>query len=102
MFTGFRPVERSTALSAIENLEWGFARTGLKTVVVREFGIRKTILPLHAERDNTSPEHIFKNLIDTLNLSTSLRMESCAEANICAHGLLKRSPKLGCKDAATV
>src|SRR3954471_18399936 len=89
-------------LFAIENLEWGFARARLKAVVVRELSIWKTILPLHAERDDTSPEHIFKNLVDTLDLSTSLRMESCAEANVCAHGLLKRIPKLGGKDAATV
>src|SRR3954471_3865446 len=101
-FTGFRPIERGTALPAIEDLEWGFARADLIAVVVRKLSIRKTILPFQAERDNTSPEHIFKNLVDTLDLSTGLRMESCAEANICAHGLLKRLPELGCKDAATV
>src|SRR5512133_1703575 len=101
MFTDFRPVERGTALPAIQNFKWGLARTCLKIVVVGEFSIRKTILPLHAEGDHTSPEHIFKNLVDTLNLTASLRMESCAEADVGAHGLLKRIPKLGCKDAAT-
>ena len=53
----------------------------------------KTILPLHAEGDHTSPEHIFKNLVDTLDLVASLRMESCAEADVGAHGLLKENPK---------
>src|SRR3954471_17766067 len=94
-FARLRPIERSTTLFAIENLEWGFARAGLKAVVVRELSIWKTILPLHAERDNTSSEHIFKNLVDMLDLPTCLRMESCAEANICAHGLQKRIPELG-------
>ena len=59
-------------------------------------------LPLHAEGDHTSPEHIFKNLVDTLDLTASLRMESCVEADVGAHGLLKRIPKLGGEDAATV
>ena len=76
--------------------------SGLKTVVVGEFGVWKTIFPLHAEGDHTSPEHIFKNLIDMLDLTASLRVESCAEADVGAHGLLKRIPKLGGKDAATV
>ena len=102
MFTVFRPVERGTTLPAIQNYKWGLARTCLKTVVVGEFSIRKTILPLHAERNHTSPEHIFKNLIDTLDLTASLRMESCDEADVGAHGLLKRLPKLGGKDAAMV
>ena len=90
------------ALSAIENLELGLARTCLKAVVVGEFSIWKTIFPFHAKGNDTSPEHIFKNLIDTLDLTASLRMESCAEADVGAHGLLKRIPKLGGKDAATV
>ena len=90
------------ALPAIENLEWGLARTRLEVVVVGELGIWKTIFPLHTERDDTSPEHIFKNLIYSLNLATSLRMKSCAEENVGAHGLLKRIPEFGGKDAATI
>ena len=90
------------ALSAIENLEWGLARTRLETVVVGEFGIWKTIFPLHTERDDTSPEHIFKDLIDSLDLATCLRMESCAETNVGAHGLLEGVPELRSKDASTI
>ena len=95
-------LRRSTALSAIENFEWGLARTCLKTVVVGEFGIWKTISPLHTEGDNASPGHIFENLIDTLDLIASLRMKSCAEADVGAHGLLKRIPNLRGEDTATV
>ena len=93
---------RSTTLSAIENLEWGLARTRLEAVVVGELGIWKTIFPLHTKRDDASPEHIFKNLIDTLDLTTSLRMETCVEVDVGAHGLLKRIQKLGGEDAATI
>ena len=48
--------------------------------------------PTSYRGDNASPEHIFKNLIDTLDLTASLRMESCAEVDVGSHGLLKRIP----------
>ena len=80
----------------------GLARTRLKAIVVGELGIWKTIFPLHTERDNASPEHIFKNLIDTLDLAASLRMKSCAEMDVGAHGLLKRIPKLRGENDATI
>ena len=54
-FTGLRPVKRSMALPAIENFKWGLARTCLKTVVVGELSIRKTILPFHAEGESHKP-----------------------------------------------
>ena len=92
----------STTLSAIENLEWGLARTRLEAVVVGELGIWKAIFPLHAKGNDTSPEHIFKDLIDSLDLATSLRMESCAEANVGAHGLLEGVLELRSEDASTI
>ena len=58
--------------------------------------------PTSYEGNDTSPEHIFKDLIDSLDLATCLRMESCAEVNVGAHGLLKRIPKLGGEDAAMI
>ena len=101
-FTCLRPIERSTTLFAIENFEWGLARTGLEAIVVGELGIWKTIFPLHNERDDTSPEHIFKDLIDSLDLATCLRMESCAETNVGAHGRLEGVPELRSEDASTI
>ena len=101
-FTCLGAIERSTALSAIENFEWGLARTRLEAVVVGELGIWQTIFPLHTERADTSREHIFKNLINTLDLTASLRMKSCAETDVGAHVLMKRIPKLGGEDAATI
>ena len=86
----------------MENLEWGLARTCLEAIVVGELGIWKTIFPLHTERNDTSPKHIFKNLINSLDLSTSLRMKGCAEVNVGAHGLLKGIPKLRGKDASMI
>ena len=71
-------------------------------VVVGELDIWKTILPLHTEGNDTSPEHIFKDLIDSLDSATSLRMEGCAEANVGAHGLLKGVPELRSEDASMI
>ena len=59
-------------------------------------------LRFHAKGNDTSPEHIFKNLIDSLDLATSLRVKSCAEENVGTHGLLKRIPKLRGEDVATI
>ena len=86
------------SLSAIKNFEWGLARTRLEDVVVGELDICKTIFPLHTERDETIPEHVFEDLIDSLDLATCLRMESCAETNVGAHGRLKRIPELRSED----
>ena len=89
-------------LFAIENFKRGLARTRLEAVVAGELGIWKTIFPLHTEGNDTSPKHIFKDLIDSLDLSTSLRMESCSEANVGAHGLLEGVPELGGENASTI
>ena len=48
-------------------------------------------------KEITQALSISSNLIDTLDLTTSLRMESCAEANVGAHGLLKVSKNLEVK-----
>ena len=101
-FTCLGPIQRSAALPAIENFEWGLARTRLEAVVVGQLGIWKTILPLHTEGNDTSPEHIFEDLIDSLDWATCLRMESCAEANVGAHVLLKGVPELRSEDDSTV
>ena len=59
-------------------------------------------LPTSCQRNDTSPEHIFKDLIDSLDLATCLRMESSAEANVGAHGLLEGVLEHRSKDASTI
>src|SRR6187399_158375 len=85
-FTSLGPVERGTALSAIEDFKQSFAGTCLETVVVRELGKRETIFPLHAKRDDTSSEHVFEDLVHSFDLTTSLRVKRSAETNLSAHG----------------
>src|SRR6187399_2820019 len=84
-FACFRPVERGTTLSAIENFKRCFACTCLENVVVRELGKWKAIFPFHTEGDYTCHEHIFKDLVHSFDLTTSLRVKSCAEANLGTH-----------------
>jgi hypothetical protein len=46
----------------------------LITVVIREFSEWQPFLPRTFARDKTSPKHVFKNLINTLNLPRGLWM----------------------------
>jgi hypothetical protein len=59
---------------SIEYFEGGHFQAGLIAVVIRELGIRKIFFPLLAERNNTSSKHVFKHLIDSLNLALGLGM----------------------------
>src|SRR4051812_3400192 len=101
-FSCTRPTNRSSAFTAIESLKWCHLQTFLEAVVVREFSIRKTFLPLHAKRDDASTKHILQNLIDPFNLSLRLRVVSSAEVQLCPQSILETFPKLGREDASTV
>ena len=101
-FTSLGPVERSTTLFSIWNFEGDLAQTCLEAVVVGDLSIRETIFPLPTERDDTSSEHVFEDLVDSLDLATCLRMGRRAEANVGAHGLLEGAPKLGSENASVV
>ena len=93
MFTSLGPVERGTSLSAIENFKRCFACTFLEAHVVGELSKWKAVFPFHAEGDDTGSEHIFKDLIHTLDLATSLRVKGSAEPDLRAHGGLKGVPE---------
>ena len=59
-------------------------------------------LPTSYRKRCTSFEHVFEDLIDSFNLATCLRMESRAETNVGAHGLLEGVPELGNEDASVI
>src|SRR4051812_4350390 len=46
-FTGFRPVQRCSTSSSIQNLKRSFLETGLVAIVISKLGERKTLLPIH-------------------------------------------------------
>src|SRR3954471_5787312 len=101
-FSCTRPTNRSSALAAIESLKWCHLQTFLEAIVVREFSIRKTFLPLHAKRDDASTKHTLQHLIDPFNLSLRMRVVSCAEVQFCSQSILETFPELGSEDAPTV
>jgi hypothetical protein len=74
----------------------------LIAVVVGELSEWKAFFPFHAEGDYTGTEHVFKDLIDSFNLTTHLRMISCAKKQIGSHSLLKACPKSGSEAASAI
>src|SRR3954463_8984522 len=96
------PVQRCPALPAIQDLKGSCLKTCLITVVVRKLSIRQTLLPLHAKRDHTCPQHVLENLIHTLNLPTSLRVIRGTEHNCRTNRLLEGLPELGGEKTASI
>jgi hypothetical protein len=78
-FSSLGPVKRGTALASIESFERGHLQASLVAIVVGELREWKTIFPLGSIGQNTSSQHIFKDLVYTLGLTSGLRMIGCAE-----------------------
>src|SRR3954470_14515907 len=98
----FRPIQRSPALPAIQDLEGGCLQTCLIAVVVRKLSIRQTLFPLHVKGDHTCSQHVLKDLIHTLNLPTGLRVVRGIEHKCRTNRLLKGLPELGGEETAPV
>src|SRR3954471_24981421 len=78
-FTGFRPVKGCSTSSAIEEFKGSHVQTRLIAIGISKLGKWKRFLPVISERDNTSSEHVFQDLINPFNLTARLRMESCSK-----------------------
>src|SRR3954463_6111052 len=78
------------------------AQTRLEAIVIRKFGKSKRILPFLSERDNTSSEHVFKNLIYPFYLTTRLWVISGAKGEMGSHSILETFPKLTGEKTTTV
>src|SRR3954466_6976972 len=68
-------------------------QTRLETIVISKFGEWQILLPILSERDNTSSEHVFENLVNPFNLTARLGMESCTKGEMSSHIILKTSPE---------
>src|SRR4051812_25356421 len=88
------PVQRCPALAAIQDLKGSCLQTCLIAVVVRKLSIWQTLFPLHAKGDHRCSQHVFKDLIHTLNLPTGLRVIRGTEDNLCTQSLLKGLPEI--------
>src|SRR3954465_6763956 len=88
--------------SSIEKFKRSHAQARLEAIVIRKFGKRKRILPFVSERDNTSSEHVFENLIYPFYLTTGLWVISGAKGEIGSHSILKTFPKSRSEKTTTV
>src|ERR1041384_6745661 len=77
-------------------------QTRLEAIVIRKFGKRKRVFPFISERDNTSSEHVFENLIDPFYLTTGMRVISGAKGEVGSHSILETYPKSRSKNTTTV
>src|SRR3954467_12382246 len=79
--------------SAIEEFKGSHVQTRLIAIVIRKFGEWKRFLPVLSERDNTSSEHVFQDLINPFNLTARLRVESCTKGEMSPHSIFKSFPE---------
>jgi hypothetical protein len=72
-------------------------QTLLVTIIVGELGICQTLMPTSSVLQSTRSQHILKNLIDSLGLTTSLRVISRIEAQLGIQGFMQPFPELRSK-----
>src|SRR3954466_4145770 len=77
-------------------------QTRLETIVISKFGEWQILLPILSERDNTSSEHVFENLVNPFNLTTRLGMESCTKGEMGSYSILKTLPESRGEKANTI
>jgi hypothetical protein len=73
------PVERGTALASVEGFKRGHLQASLVAIIVGKFREWQTVFPLGSIRQNTSSQHIFKDLIYSFGLASGLWVVGCAE-----------------------
>jgi hypothetical protein len=78
-FSSLGPVERGTALVSVEGFKRGHLQASLVAIVVGKFREWQTVFPLGSIRQNASSQHIFKDLVYSLGLTSGLRVIGCAE-----------------------
>jgi hypothetical protein len=77
--SSFRPVEWGTALASIKGFKGGHLQTSLVAIVVGKLSEQQAVFLLGSIREDTSSQHVFKDLIYSLCLAPSLRVIGCAE-----------------------
>jgi hypothetical protein len=92
----------SLAHTTIQHLERRHLQTILITIVVRELSIRHTLIPTSSVLQSTSSQHVFKNLIYSLGLSTGLRMIRRTKSQLGIQGFKQTLPKLWSKLSSSI
>jgi hypothetical protein len=83
-FSSLRPVEWGTALASVESFEWGHLQTSLIAIIVGKLREGQTVFPLGSIRQDTGSQHVFKDLVYSLCLTSSLWVIGCAEREFCS------------------
>jgi hypothetical protein len=91
--TSLNLVQRCTTAMAIQSFERCHSETLLITVVIRQLSQWQTLVPFVMEIQDTSSEHIFKNLIYSFCLTIGLRMISQAVDQMCSQGSMQLLPE---------
>jgi hypothetical protein len=78
-FSSLGPVERGTTLASIEGFKRGHLQASLVAIIVGKFREWQTVFPLGSIKQNTSSQHIFKDLVYSFGLTSSLWVVGCAE-----------------------
>jgi hypothetical protein len=81
-FSSLGPVERGTALASVEGFKRGHLQASLVAIIVGKLRKWQTVFPLGSIRQNTSSQHIFKDLVYSLDLTSSLWVVGCAEGQL--------------------
>src|SRR3954470_9313004 len=77
-------------------------QTRLIAIVISKFSEWKRFLPILSERDNTSSEHVFQDLINPFNLTARLRVERGTKGEMSSHSILKTFPESRGEKATTI
>jgi hypothetical protein len=75
----FGPIERGTALASVEGFKRGHLQASLVAIIIGKLREWQTVFPLGSIRQNTSSQHIFKDLIYSFGLTSGLWVVGCAE-----------------------
>jgi hypothetical protein len=78
-FSSLGPVDRGTALASVEGFKRGHLQASLVAIVVGKLREWQTVFPLGSIRQNTSSQHIFKDLIHSFGLASVLWVVGYAE-----------------------
>jgi hypothetical protein len=81
-FSRFRPIERGMTFASVEGFKRGHLQASLVTIIVGKLREWQTVFPLGSIRQNTSSQHIFKDLVYSFGLTSSLWVVGCAEGQL--------------------
>lgn len=97
MLSDLIPKESGPTLSAVQHFKWRHLQAGLIAIVVREFCIRKILIPTLPIVYSIGSKYVFQNLVYTFRLSIYLGMICCTEVESGPQGFMQALPESRCE-----